>query len=352
MINLPVLYSQFDIRWGNKILGNNTDPIYNIYNDGCLVTVLASILMYFGISIDPAMLNDDLVQKNGFPKGSGEYIWGSVVQLFSQILEYRTVTPGKLTDQQMGDIRSAIDSGFPVVIQIDYNPKTSNLESHFVCIVAYDPNDENNLTIYDPLGGKIHSLKDYLGWFDPGVRDTIQQYAIYKGPLPVTANLDTMIIQKSIFPPLVHGSTQWDQTVGKYLSGDPKQTDFSALEAFVSSLQDSAKQSGQDSANSQAIQDLAVAKQEISNEQENLALFQQQRQNELTTFQAHTDALNTVIKQKDTQILSLQDQITTVLNDKHELASKLVSLQNQQPTISFFQKIFPTIISFLQKKGK
>jgi hypothetical protein len=48
-----------------------------------------------------------------------------------------------------------------------------------VTIVAYNPDDENDFTVLDPIDGKFRSLKKYLGFFMPSARRTIEAYVVY-----------------------------------------------------------------------------------------------------------------------------------------------------------------------------
>lgn len=339
-IKLPILFSQYDLRWNLLLLGNNTDPKFNINNDGCLLTCLSTICKYFGIDTDPARLNEmlkNLKPVSGFSAGGGDYVWGSLTKVYMQVTEKLVNTPDLLTDAQMAEIKSAIDAGFPVAIQIDYNPGTSNIETHYVVIIAYDNADENNFTIYDPLGGTIHSLRDYLGAFRPSARNDINQYVIYSGPLQNTSS-DVCLLpntpeNQATFENLVHGSTQWDTTVAKYIPGaDPKHTDFGAIQDVVGGIQSSA--TAANNAKDKAISDLAVATQQITNDGEKLALEEAQRQADAKGFQAQIDALkpnadsiDKMAKLLNGQIGVLQDQVKQLTSDKHDLLIQIAQLK-------------------------
>jgi hypothetical protein len=184
---LPNLYSQLDDRWALSLLGFNTQQPFNFYNYACLITCLAMVSRYYGKNYDPVAINDVLKSMGAgkaFVAGSGDYVWGGFHLLFGDIEEYRVVAPDLLSDMQMAEIKGALDLGYPVMLQLDYNPKTVDLDSHFVLAIGYNASDENDITIADPIGGRVHSLKDYLGWFRPNARKTIEQYIIYKGQVP------------------------------------------------------------------------------------------------------------------------------------------------------------------------
>lgn len=195
-IKLPSIYSQWDERWAKDILGNNSpNTPYNIYNYGCLITCLAMAVEYYGKQETPRDMNEDLKDGGGFYKNTGFYNWGSASRIFSQIKEEKhVVTPYPLSDEQMQEINSALDVGYPVMVQLDSNPKTVEMDMHFVLFIGYNPDNENDYLIADPLGGKEKSLKSYLGWFRPSARKTIESYTILSGKVLNNLELRDMII--------------------------------------------------------------------------------------------------------------------------------------------------------------
>jgi hypothetical protein len=184
-IYLPQLFMQTDPKWAQLLLGNNKDPKFNFYNYACLITCLAMVTTYYRKPENPQQINELLKSVKGFTKDSGNYIWGSITKAFGDINEVRVVdTPNKLIDAQMQEIKASIDSGHPVMVQLDYNPKTVANDTHYVLIIGYNPDDENDFTIADPLVKGIHSLKDYLHDLRPTARDSIYKYVLYEGPKP------------------------------------------------------------------------------------------------------------------------------------------------------------------------
>jgi len=192
-INLPIIYSQWDTRWNNELLGFNTVSPFNIHNYGCLITCLAMVSRYYGYKFDPKIVNDKLKKIGGFV-GGGNYVWGGLSQIAKGVTELLTNTPSLLTDARVGEIKDALDSGYPVMVQIDYNPKTVKNDMHYVLLTGYNPEDENDFTIVDPLGGVEKSLKEYLGWFRMSARITIEQYIVFKGKVPQNSNLSLLSI--------------------------------------------------------------------------------------------------------------------------------------------------------------
>lgn len=183
MIKLPVLQSQQDSRWGSILLGNNKLQPYNIYNYGCLLTCFSMSLCYYGENYTPDTLNTALIAKGGFTKDDGNYIW-TAIQKITTKLKDKHVAVGDInpvSDAQMAEIKDALDKGMPVAFHIDYNPKTVKDDQHWVLGVGYNPADENDFTIIDPIDGKQKSLKAYLGWFRPSMRKTVIDYVIMSG---------------------------------------------------------------------------------------------------------------------------------------------------------------------------
>jgi hypothetical protein len=94
-----------------------------------------------------------------------------------------------VSDTQVKQIKDALDAGYPVLLHIDYNPKDVDDDMHWVVAVAYNPSDENDFTIVDPIDGTLKSLKKYLGWFRPSFRRTVIDYCLLIGKAPLSANL-------------------------------------------------------------------------------------------------------------------------------------------------------------------
>jgi hypothetical protein len=357
MITLPIRYSQLDPIWCTHILGNNTNPVYDIQNYGCLLCCLASVLKYYGIDTDPDKLNQQLKDNGGFAVSSGIYNWGTIMQLYPQLKEQFTNTPNPLTDEQMNQIRSSIDAGYPVIIEIDYNPKTVAVDMHFVTIVAYNPNDENDFTIADPLGGTQHSLKDYLGWFVPSARKTIQAFCILSGPVPQVADGSGVYVASAVFPNIVHGSAQWDQTVNKYMAGrDPKQTSADDLANVVGGIQSIATTANKTLAKTQA--DLGISQASVTSLTEQLAHSENERQQQEATYKAQinalkpsTDQTKELISTYENRINGYQSQVKQLMADKQGLLTQNATLKGKQATgeQSALQKYFPTFSVIFNK---
>jgi hypothetical protein len=336
-INLPILFNQMDSRWANKPLGFNTDLTFNFYNYACLLCCHAAVSRYFGKNTNPDQLNSAYVALGEgvvYKAGGGEYVNGGLTKIYKDIKETVTMTPSLLTDAQVGEIKNSIDSGMPVVCQIDYNPQTVKADSHFVTLVDYNPNDENDFTIYDPLGGTIKSLKSYLGWFKPSMRNTIEQYKIYTGPKPIEN--DMMLVPKAIYPDLVHGSTEWDKTVAAYLpeNTNPKATQFEDMQRVISGYKSTA--TTQENRANDLQKQLDLANTEILNQQDKLANITEDcqiqlklKQTEITTLKNNAANIDKIKGQYEGTISDLQGKLrdAQIAGGKKDL--QIADLQSQ-----------------------
>jgi hypothetical protein len=364
-IELPIIYSQWDVRWADKMLGYNKNLPYNFHNFACLITCQAMCLRYYGIDATPITVNDSLLnlgQNIGFASGTGNYVWGALSKVWKQISEKRTVTPNLLTDAQIGEIKGAIDKGFPVMVEIDVNPKTVQADMHFVLFIGYDPNDENNFTIADPLGGRIRSLKDYLGFLVPNARRTISQYIIYSGTVPQNAT-NTMPVDKQLFRDLVHGSSEWDKTVKEY-KGDanPKATFFEDVQKVVNGIK--SRSTDLENQNKEKDAKLAAAAQEIENRKEQVSRLEQQLIDKDKTHKAELDALKAsmpdaskLIGEYQGRIKVLEGQVDEVSKAKgqalNELAVKTTECERLQRELNKAKatkvvSCFETLVTWLR----
>jgi len=176
-------FSQRDPKWSNELLGFNTST-YTVGGYGCLITSICMACNYYGKKETPSTINKKLKEVKGFSNG-GLYNWGSIEKVFPDIDEQWIGSfPDPLTNAQMDIIKNALKNGYPVMVEIDFQPQTAEPDMHFVLLTDYNPNDENDFTMADPWTGAIGSLKLYLKASKPTARKSIQQIIIYKGQIP------------------------------------------------------------------------------------------------------------------------------------------------------------------------
>lgn len=365
-VNLPILFSQTDSRWDTIFLGFNTALPYNIHNYGCLLCCWAMCDKYFGKDTDPARLNAMYVSMGtgkAFDKG-GNYIPGGNNLAFGDIKESRTATPSTLTDAQINTIKTSLDNGYPVIIGLDYNPKDVDYDSHFVVIVDYDPSDENNFTIADPLGGRLHSLKDYLGWYKPSARVTIESFVTMTGPKP-KLNGDTVPVLKKDYDQYIKNSDQWQKLV-KYLKpeNDPNVTPFEDMQTVIAGIK--SRQTDLENQLRQAIADKAAAETEVANQKDKLANTEAECQRTLKLQKAEYDALKATIPdvaklkgQYEGTIEDLEGQLreaqkTVGLRDLDitRLTNELKLCQSDLQNYSMLEKLIKGILNFFSNIHK
>lgn len=293
-INLPIVYSQWDSRWAGLFLGNNTQLPFTFYNYACLLCSQAVVCNYFGKVIDPVELNNKLKEVKGFPAGSGEYVWGSIPKIYKDITEFKTITPDLLSDSQMSEIKQSIDDGFPVVVWIDVNPKTVANDMHWVTIVDYNPADENDFTIADSLGGKVRSLRDYLGWFMPSARKTISGYVVYKGTKP-KLDSNSVVLSKDDAERRTHNSEQWIKILGYLgINTDPALTQSDDAQRTIGGFKSRATDLENQLNNTQ--KELGLANQEIVNLRDKVANLTDDCQKQQSLKDAEIKALSETAK--------------------------------------------------------
>ena len=323
-INLPTIFSQYDSRWAQILLGNNTAASFNIYNYGCLITCLAMACKYYGKEETPATINEKLRGAKGFVSG-GLYVWGSISKIYTDIIESRVQTPSALTDAQIGEIKTAIDAGFPVMIHLDYNPRTVENDMHYVLVVDNDPTDENNFTITDPLGGKVHSLKDYLGWFRPSVRKTIEQYIIIKGKKP-KVDASMISISKESYDLYTRNHDQWHKLV-HYLKpdADPNGTLFEDVQTVIAGIK--SRQTDLENQLKQAIEKGKITEQEVANQKDKLANMEAECQRELKQAKDEYVALKATVPDTEKLRGSYEGRISELEGQLRE-AQKQIGLRD------------------------
>lgn len=187
---LPVIFNQLEEKNKNILLGLNTDYKYNLYNYGCMFFDLLAAVRYYGKTETVDTFMKKLIDNGGFIKG-GLYVHNTLTKLYPELQEKWVATPNLLTDAQMAEIKAALDQGYPVMVKVDYNPSTLPIEEHYLNVVDYNQNDENDMTGADPLGGKLIPMKAYFSWTKYNIRKIIEAYCIISGPIPTQISPST-----------------------------------------------------------------------------------------------------------------------------------------------------------------
>lgn len=178
MIKLPIIYSQRDTCWKNKKLGTSNSSLGDY---GCLVTAMAILACYYGKDTDPDRFNQSLVAVGGFAN-SNLYKWyEGITKVYPDIVCTKLKeTPFPLTQIHWNEVDKQLDSGKPVIIQVDFQPNTQIVDMHFVLIIDGKAGD---YMVADPYYGDIAKLTRYG---EPKI--TIQSYVFHDGPIQPEVN--------------------------------------------------------------------------------------------------------------------------------------------------------------------
>lgn len=145
------LMSQKDSRWASNKLGTSSVTIGSY---GCLITSVAMVCDYYGKKTNPAKINQALIDVNGYAN-ENLLIFDKVETIYPDIVvdwEYfLSSPPTSMIDQ-------ALKNDIPVIIQVDYNTNTPELEQHWVVVVG---KDDKGYLIADPIDGQIVYLSRY-----------------------------------------------------------------------------------------------------------------------------------------------------------------------------------------------
>ncbi len=134
----PSNLSQQDPQWKNEQLG--FDNSITIGTDGCALTSLTMLVNGFGFGETPSTMNQKFKDMgSGVGYMGGLIVWGALTRAFPKIAYQRIILcadqPAPLTD-----INDSLDSGQPVIVQLDRSP-APGLQSHWVVLYARQGED-------------------------------------------------------------------------------------------------------------------------------------------------------------------------------------------------------------------
>jgi len=140
MFETDALY-QNDPKWKSVKLGNQNKATIGSW--GCLVTSLTMVANGFGFDETPESINNKMKAAGGF---QGALVIPAVLPIICPGLVYKGFQPCEDSPAPIAQIDAAIDSGEPVIVQVDWSPKTG-LQTHW--IVLYDKSG-NDYYMKDP----------------------------------------------------------------------------------------------------------------------------------------------------------------------------------------------------------
>lgn len=172
--------SQNDKKWKRKKLGTST--ICTLGSDGCLLCCATAICNYHGKTITPDQLNDKLVKVKGFYQGA-LLVYSAVTKVFPDItFDWDVWEKGECSDKPapLGLIDEILASNRVPIVKVDYNPSTSKIEEHWVCIIGRD--EVGSYLIMDPIDGTTQYFQ--ARYKDPS--RYIFRIVCYSGKIPTT----------------------------------------------------------------------------------------------------------------------------------------------------------------------
>jgi len=156
----PQEFSQRDPRWAHIRLGSSD---YTLGSAGCAVTAAAMVASVVQPDITPLGLVEWLNVNFGFT-GGGLLYWGKVAEVIPK-LQFVGYHLWRSVPADLARLTLALNAG-PQIIQVDFHPETSSLDSHFVTALRL-LNGGEDIEIIDPWTGEpgaLLSLYSAPGW--------------------------------------------------------------------------------------------------------------------------------------------------------------------------------------------
>lgn len=157
LLNITPL-AQRDTRWKDYKLGTSNETIGN---QGCLITCATMMCRYFGIDIDPAVMNVWLKANGGY-QNTNWFVWDSLNKLDKRIAHNK-----RFEYAALDKIDEQLQAGKPVIINVDWNPATTVIDQHWVLVVG---KVGGSYIINDPWYGTQFKFEDKYGAPSKGVR--------------------------------------------------------------------------------------------------------------------------------------------------------------------------------------
>ena len=167
-------FSQRDPRWANVKLGASS---YTMGSAGCAVTASAMVATTVSASLTPLDLVNCLNANGGFTSG-GLLYWSKIPACvpglrFVQYHLWRDVAA------DLALLERALATG-PQVVQVDFKPTTTALDSHFVTALGFTA-DKSDLNIIDPWTGNAGTLLQLYGKPDWTLQRAVYALAHFAG---------------------------------------------------------------------------------------------------------------------------------------------------------------------------
>lgn len=309
-IILPRKFSQNDPQWKSITLG--TSGTIGAY--GCLMTDATMTANYFGVKETPITLNEKLKANNGYVNGN-LFNWSVFAQLFGLKYSGQSSSIAPLTNEQMSQIKNAIDKGYPVFLRIDTIPATAKLDEHWILAIGYDGDD---FIIQDPWDG---ATKRITSW---GVspQKLIYAWCWYTGRVPQSTSMDdpVMQIRKSERDFLV-GRATTAKEVAEYLGiVNPDNADTQLIKNTIGGIKSRETECKTSLAGNNV--ELSKAKAEIANRVEQVSRLENEVTDALEREKSLQNQLNQAIRSGGQTGGVLQEQLNTLHEDLDKMAKE------------------------------
>ncbi|MFZ6027601.1 MAG: SH3 domain-containing protein [Chloroflexota bacterium] len=133
---------QNDEKWKSVALGNQAKETIGSW--GCLLTSITMMLNGAGYNETPDTVNEKLKRGGGY---DGALLIPSVVPYLYPNVTYRTYEPCENRPAPIGQIDATLAAGKPVIVCVDWNPKESGVQTHWVLLKE---RKGSSYSMYDP----------------------------------------------------------------------------------------------------------------------------------------------------------------------------------------------------------
>jgi len=151
-----VAFSQRDPRWASVRLGTSN---YTMGNAGCAVVAVTMIATTVKPHLTPLDMVWWLNNNGGFTSG-GLLYWAKAAE-YGGLRMVGYTTEWRKAPADLGQLKAALAKG-PQVVQVDFKPATTALDSHFVTALGFT-DDGDDLNIIDPWTGERGTLLTLYG---------------------------------------------------------------------------------------------------------------------------------------------------------------------------------------------
>lgn len=177
------MLNQNDVLWKLKKINGTT---YTIGGWGCLITDVCFLLGQAGYNVTP----DELAKKSELFDGAMWIGWDKLQSLYPNM---NYVWGERCTDYPapVDKIIKELDDGFFPIIMLDFAPKTTGLQTHYLVCLGHD--DKGNIKVGDPIDGQEVWLDSRYGELDEKYKIMKVDVYHFQKPLVTTPDLWTNI---------------------------------------------------------------------------------------------------------------------------------------------------------------